>query len=199
MPAAVQATTLTDFGKYLADFKSTSALVGKLALAVPLADLALNIGTPWPNRPAITVFIMVVQLVVLMYGYLSWIGAATSDNAVRATFRRGIVLLGISTVGYLLLFSAFIVTLNGVFHREVIGYTLTPMAQIFASQQPLLAAPADLLKQFESTPEKVWTTQSLAVTRVSLLCAWLLWWISFSVVVASFVAICKRKDLRHKA
>jgi hypothetical protein len=180
---------LAGFGSFVGDFQDLSAIIAKIAVFLPLADLAVNFGPPWPSRIVVDCLMCLLNGLVLMYSFEFWKNGKPALVDIRTAFRVGMLLFVIALVLYSTLFAVFIVDADDQWHREVIGWNYHKHIAALVDANPSLYTPTELLERFERDPMNIWTRGTVIVARLGTLFAWLFVVSSWALILASFVAL----------
>ncbi len=191
---------LGEFFEFATDFSSVAAWIGKFAVIAPFADLALNIGPPWPSRAGICIILAIIEFIVLMWSFEFWRDARSKRAGVRRTMKVAVICLGILFVTYIILFGMFVFELPDSWHRDVGGFSYLPIIKEMRDSDPTKYTDSELLELFSRSPERVWTRSSIVIAKVALCVTWFLLWISLIAVIASFIALrWRRRDSARTA
>ena len=177
------------FKEVVSDFRGVTGLIAKGAIAAPLADYVIKLGPPWPG--AAPIMTALLELLVLIGAFEFWY--ATS----RKKQRRRMLIFIASSLAFFFLY--FFLTSQYTFKHPVsgdmmvLGYDLHPDAE--AAMQPGDDV-GDLLEGAEYRPEEVWTSQSLAFSRLGLLVSWFGLFASIAGFIAVFVMIQRRIQIQ---
>lgn len=186
---------IEEFKEVMTDFRSVTSLVAKGVVAAPFADILLRqfdvgISPPWP--PGVLIITSVAELLVLMalFNFFFRSKAKTLDRLMIAA----LLLLCVTFIGYLLLFSHFTEPHPKTQKLMVLGYEPLneDVRQAFAEGYTNEQA----LEENEFTPTKVWTEASITNVRIGLLLAWLVVFITLSTFIGLFVMAQRRKVSR---
>ena len=175
---------LDNFLSFVADFKGVAALIAKAALIAPFAGLILNIGPPWPTKTAVPTLTALCEVFVLIYifQFLTPLSKKRLEKRLRLFF----LLLVISFVLYVFLYSFYVVDIPLTNERDVIGFIMRP--EIANSALPGQTA-GDLLQGYEWDPFGVWEGWTINTMRVSLLLSWILFFVGIAGCMAIFVSL----------
>ena len=183
---------LKEFWSFVRDFKSVESWVAKSAVAAPLIDLVLNIGSPWPTRIGVTTLICVIEICILMYAFEFW---RRSKPKLRKTMRASLIVFFLILPVHLSLFSVFVQDNPDMFHRDVIGFRLDPGIEEWSNAQTTPHSPGELLTFFERDPMNIWQPWSVHVARLAVLSTWLAFWFFFGSFVAAFVLLRRQTEV----
>jgi hypothetical protein len=89
---------------------------------------------------------------------------------------------------YLSLFFSFSLPLPDHYHREIIGWRLTDDAESRLAG-PIPKSPADLVREWNSDVEKVFTSSSVGIMRTVFVIVWTLLFICFGLAMATATGI----------
>jgi hypothetical protein len=176
------------FGAFLRSFKSLWGLGAAAAAVGPLTLVASDLEPPWPAGAGTLATLFCVVAILLAFALRRRMlssasllrgraarGSATGGDRRLALLGAALLILGLAaSLGYLWAYSTFVVTetrINGAREqslRFVVGGELrSDVADVGKSKH-------DLLLDYASDPEAVWTAESLRSARLFLLTAFLL-------------------------
>lgn len=173
-------TGLDEFRDVLTDYKSVSSWILGGTIAVPLADIVLQLGPPWPTGVAIIT--SVAEILTLIFAFHFWLRQPFKQVSRR--MRVALVLLIVFFGIYLYLNSAYTFASPTDGERFVKGFILRP------DVVPLIRngyTPDDALKGAEFQAREIWTVSSINAMQITLLTLWLLSFTVLSIFIASFV------------
>ena len=152
------------------------------AAALPFFASLIEITPPWP--PAIAILTAIVNLIAVILAY----------QLFRTSSRRVINRLMVALTAILLFLSViYLILLSEMTFRAgtaadaivmVKGFVCTSYGNIF-EECPWLGDKE--LKLAEWTPEVLWTSWSITITRIALVVSWLGCFLSLSVILSSFI------------
>jgi len=173
---------LVGFKELLSEFRGLSIWAVGGSLAVPFAAALASLSPPWP--PAIVLVTAVAELVALIYVYQFLKSAKRrSINRIIAATGPALVILG---AAYLVGVSLYTYEVPTTKQRFVKGYVCTEEAvSVFKQKCPDLGI--DELKQAEYDADRLWTSRSLAMTRLAIVALWLAAFVALSILVGSFL------------
>jgi hypothetical protein len=159
-----------------------AALIAKAALIAPFAALILNIGPPWPAKTAVPALTALCEVFVLIYifQFFTRLSRKKLDNRLRLFF----VLLVVSFVTYIVLYSFFVFDITLTNERDVKGFIVLPA---IASQIARGGTTEALLSGAEWDPFAIWEGWTIYSTRVGLLLSWILFFVGIAGCMAVFV------------
>lgn len=189
---------LDDFRAFLDDYRGVLK-AGLLAGVAPLADLVLQVGSPWPTSAAATALSVVVELLVLAFAYEFWRRSRTPYATIQGWMVAGILGFIVSLIIYIILWSQFIVPNDDSFHRDVIGYEMHPQIREMVAENPSVSTPEQLLRKFDRDVEAIWTSSSIRIARAFVLLTWLAIWATVSLTLAAFVSLQYRRADKKKS
>lgn len=181
-------SALSEFWRFTNDYKSVVSWIAKAAVFAPLADIVLNIGPPWPSRIAVSIFVCIFEVVVLMYSFEFWRKGTAKVADIRKIFKNSTLLLPFVFILYVFLFSAFIVDSDDAWHRVIVGFHMHDNIGEMASSQPSKWTPKELLSQFHEV-EAIWKPYSINIMRSLFLAIWLTFWSVIAVIISAFVTL----------
>lgn len=160
------ATSLDQFKALLREVAGISkyALAGVTAL--PLVTLAVDLSPPWPRGVSVATSLLELIVLVLAYHYAKGARRVTINRALAV----GSALLVVASLAYFTLLSLF--SYEGPSgERFVKGYECTAAAKLlYESTCPLL--PKNEIASANYAADRLWTSGSIVVVRVSLLITW---------------------------
>ncbi len=184
--AKIDGDSLRGFRRFVGDFQHLGAVVGKLAVAAPFADILVKIGPPWPERHFTALVCAIVQVVVLMYAFeFWWQGRRASIESVRRTLKVAVLLLSFAGVSYLVAF----ICLTSRDPRTVIGWVYLPEVEAIVATDPGKYTPDYLLQISEGNVFTIWTATSIRFARAILLFLWIGVWTTLSIVFSAFLVL----------
>jgi hypothetical protein len=173
---------LVGFKELLKEFRGLSVWAVGGSVAVPFAAALTSLSPPWP--PAIVLVTAIAELVALIYVYQFLKSARRrAVNRILAIGGLLLVLFGAVYLGAVSLYTYEVPTTK---QRLVKGYVCTPDASaVFKDKCPDLGL--DELKTAEYDADRLWTSRSIAVTRMAIVALWLASFVALSVLVGSFL------------
>ena len=173
---------LVGFKELLSEFRGLSIWAVGGSLAVPFAAALASLSPPWP--PAIVLVTAVAELVALIYVYQFLKSAKRRTiNRIIAATGPALVILG---AAYLVGVSLYTYEVPTTKQRFVKGYVCTEEAvSVFKQKCPDLGI--DELKQAEYDADRLWTSRSIAMTRLAIVALWLAAFVGLSILVGSFL------------
>jgi hypothetical protein len=173
---------LVGFKELLSEFRGLSIWAVGGSLAVPFAAALASLSPPWP--PAIVLVTAVAELVALIYVYQFLKSAKRRTiNRIIAATGPALVILG---AAYLVGVSLYTYEVPTTKQRFVKGYVCTEEAvSVFKQKCPDLGI--DELKQAEYDADRLWTSRSIAMTRLAIVALWLAAFVALAILVGSFL------------
>jgi ABC-type xylose transport system permease subunit len=173
---------LVGFKELLKEFRGLSLWAVGGSVAVPFAAALAALSPPWP--PSIVLVTAVAELVALIYVY------QFLKKAKRKSINKILALSGffVAIFGaiYLVAISLYTYQVPTTKERFVKGYRCTQeAATVFKDKCPDLSL--DQLKTAEYDADRLWTSRSIAVTRLTIVGLWLAAFVALSVLVGSFL------------
>jgi len=162
-----------------------------IAAALPLLAHLMALSPPWP--PSLAYLTALIELLSLMcvFQILRHAGRRTIN---RVLIGSVLLLMIISTL-YLIALSLFTYSVPNS-SPQVKGYRCTIEAQaVFAEKCPTLGR--NEIKLAEWDAERLWTAESIAPVRVSLVVLWLSSFMALSIAVGSFVGYQRNRSARE--
>ncbi len=189
---------LREFWDFVREVRGFWKWVGLAALAVPVTDLVLCLGAPWPNRMIVSVLTVVVEMMVLILTFqiISPWARAKKERLLLA----GMVVSGCLGLAYIYFFATHYYAAPDRWNRVVGGAELTPLANAYLVAHPEdgnLGHVLEIVGDYDE--EKVWTKASLGIFRVLAVALWLGFFAAVSIVFAVFVSLQKKRAPRTKA
>lgn len=172
------------FLAFVKDFKSISGLIGKGALIAPILSLVFNVGPPWPSRIATPILTSLIELLVLTYIFQFW--APLSKKRKERRMKASCISVVISFLVYFWLFGSLVFDAPDARHRDVKGIGYSHAAELVISDS---YTEKDALKGAAYDPTKIWQPWSVYLMRLLVLTAWLVFFASVSVYIATFVLL----------
>jgi hypothetical protein len=173
---------LVGFQELLKEFRGLSVWAVGGSVAVPFAAALAALSPPWP--PAIVLVTAVAELVALIYVY-QFLKTARRRTINRIIAAAGFALVIVGAV-YLTAVSLYTYEVPTTKQRFVKGYMCTEeAAAVFKQKCPDLGP--DELKTAEYDADRLWTSRSIAVTRLTIVGLWLGAFVALSVLVGSFL------------
>jgi len=189
---------LVGFKELLKEFRGLSAWAVGGSVAVPFAAALAALSPPWP--PAIVLVTAIAELVALIYVY-QFLKMSKRKSIDRIMVGSGLLLVVFGSV-YLFAISLYTYEVPTTKERFVKGYRCTSEASlVFKDKCPDLGV--DELKTAEYEAERLWTAQSIATTRMSIVALWIATFVALTVLVGGFLvyqmttAVVKRKESSH--
>ena len=184
---SIGSSGLTEFRETLADFRQLGSLAIKLAIAAPLADIALNLGPAPKNSVAILTSLM--EFVAIVWVFHFWHDAEAGKLNVRMKAALAFFCFGL--LGSLILVQRFTVLPGQGRERVIEGITLRPDVRLLVGAS---YTPEDALRDSEYDPDKVWTSGSVGVLRAIVTVVWLLTFVSLAVYLTTFILLQRRRS-----
>lgn len=160
-----------------------------VVVLVPFLAAALGIVPPWPRG------IQIVAAAVEALTVIAFLVAVRSLDGValkRCLFAAA-ACFAVGGTGFLIAQSSFVFAVPTTGERFVKGFVCTDEARLlYKDKCPFLGD--DELQGTEYDPERLWTVQSIAVTRVSLDVLWLLSFVGISLLSAFAVVYVLREE-----
>jgi hypothetical protein len=174
---------LTDFKRFLREFKNLSLWGAASSALLPFIASFLAIIPPWPPRlDVITAAVQLITLVVVYQGFKN------NRNAITRSIRRLAFAAFVILLGYMVLFSIFTIYVPQAKRSIVIGYECTAKAlSVFRDHCPHLTI--DDLATVAYDEFVLWTKASIAVTRAALIGVWMTLFILFASILGQFLII----------
>jgi hypothetical protein len=184
---------LREFWEIITDIHNVGSWMVKGVLVVPLVDVITAIGPPWP--PGIVFITPIVEVVALIYIFEYWWPEAWDKAKVEAFYRRrmrgALAIIILSLTLYILLLAFLSYSPPWERNRFAKGFSLTPTAQVGVDSG---ISPDTILRQNNWDPTTVWTSSSIHVTEIAFLLTWLLFFVSLSLYVGTFVLAQRRSE-----
>jgi ABC-type xylose transport system permease subunit len=186
---------LVGFKELLKEFRGLSVWAVGGSVAAPFAAALAALSPPWP--PAIVLVTAVAELIALIYVY------QFLKKARRRTINRIIAAGGLALVVlgglYLAAISLYTYEVPTTRERFVKGSVCTEEAASgFKQKCPDLRI--DELKTAEFDADRLWTSRSIAATRMAIVGLWLTAFMTLSVLVGSFLVYqLQVPDVRRRA
>jgi hypothetical protein len=173
---------LVGFKELLKEFRGLSIWAAGGSVAVPFAASLVSLSPPWP--PAIVLVTAVAELVALIYVY-QFLKTARRRTINRIIAAGGLILVLLGAA-YLVAVSLYTYEVPTTKQRFVKGYVCTEeAAAVFQKKCPDLGI--DDLATAEYDAGRLWTSRSIAVTRLAIVSLWLAAFVALSVLVGSFL------------
>jgi hypothetical protein len=173
---------LVGFKELLKEFRGLSIWAVGGTVAVPFAAALVSLSPPWP--PAIVLVTAIAELVALIYVY-QFLKTARRRTINRIIAAGGLVLVLLGAA-YLVAVSLYTYEVPTTKQRFVKGYECTEeAAAVFQKKCPDLGI--DDLATAEYDAGRLWTSRSIAVTRLAIVSLWLAAFVALSVLVGSFL------------
>lgn len=175
---------LDNFFRFVSDFKSVSALVGKAALLAPFIDLLLNIGPPWPGKTSVPALTTLTEVFVLIYIFQFYTPLA--KRRLEKRLRSFFIVIIACFLAYISLYSFFVYEAATTKQRDVKGFIVREAIQrILGPNRTLERA----LEGAEWDPLVIWEGWTVYTMRISLLVAWILFFVGIVGCIAVFVTL----------
>lgn len=175
---------LDNFFRFVSDFKSVAALIGKAALLAPFVDLLLNIGPPWPARTAVPALTTLTEVFVLIY--IFQFCTPLSKKRLERRLRSFFILLVACFIIYISLYSFFVYEIPLTKSRDVKGFVVRPgIAKILGPDRTIERA----LEGAEWDAFEIWEGWSVQTMRISLVLSWILFFVGIASSIAIFVVL----------
>jgi len=178
---------LDNFFRFVSDFKSVAALIGKAALLAPFIDLLLNIGPPWPTRTGVPALTSLAEVFVLIYIFQFY--TPLSRKRLENRLRKFFILTIVCFIFYISMYSFFVYEATTTKLRDVKGFIVRPEIQKIVGPNRTLDR---VLEGAEWDAERVWETWTVHTMRISLLLAWILFFVGIAGCIAIFVTLQKK-------
>src|SRR5437870_967986 len=120
-------SALKDFWSFASDVRSVTAWTAKASVAAPLIDIILGFGPPWPTRTGVPVLTSIVETFVLMYTFVFW--KRMPLKRLTTCFRGAVILIVITFILYIMIFSFFVYNAPSPDAREIKGFLYRPPVQ----------------------------------------------------------------------
>jgi hypothetical protein len=173
---------LVGFKELLKEFRGLSVWAAGGSVAVPFAAALASLSPPWP--PAIVLVTAVAELVALIYVY-QFLKGAKRRLINRIIGAAGLALVVFGAV-YLTAVSLYTYEVPTTRQRFVKGYVCTEeAAAVFKTKCPDLGM--DELKTAEYDADRLWTSRSITITRLTIVVLWLATFVALSLLVGSFL------------
>jgi hypothetical protein len=197
---------LKEFRSVLVDWQSLGPYLFVGSTAIPLADLSLKIGPPWPSGTPI-LFTLVAGLTNLAAFHVLH---AQSLQSIDRNIRVALGVLGAGLVLYLFVWGILTVQVPAHDGPIPVGWSLQPGArqaidEVGREGVPALNSPLDLLNyRIEGgvspvdAPLDIWEPFTVHASRWALLLTWVVFVIGFAGTSISFTLYHRRKRA-HKA
>ena len=184
---------LLGFKELLKEFRGLSLWAVGGSIAVPFSASLAALSPPWP--PAIVLVTAVAELAALIYVY-QFLKKARRKT-INRTLRVSGLLLVIFGAVYLVAVSLYTYEVPPGRERFVKGYQCTSdAAAVFPDKCPDLGL--DELKTAEYDADRLWTSRSIAITRLSIVALWLGSFTALSVLVGSFLVYQMAEPISHR-
>jgi hypothetical protein len=182
---------LDKFFRYITDFRSVAALAGKASLLAPFVPLLSNVGPPWPNRAGVIALTTLAQMLVVIYVFQFY--ASLPQQRLKRYLRLFFLLLIGCFVIYFSLYSLYVFESlpedPSSKSRDVKGFILKPDVQKILLPNH---TEDELLKGSEWDPFVIYEPWTIHTMRLSLLLAWILFFVCISGIIAVFVFLQQR-------
>jgi hypothetical protein len=192
-----EANPLREFWAFVKDFNSAYAAIAKFAVAIPLIDLVLNLGPPWPERIANTTAVVLLQILVLMCSFVIWRQGTGKLYHIKAWLLGSAIAFAVLFLFlYIPLFANFIEDWPDRWNRVVCGYEYNPAIKKLVETDPVMWTPRTLVQYFmDATHDEtsIWTAGSVKTMRSVLLIVWLCVNSAYAIAVSAFVALQYRR------
>jgi hypothetical protein len=186
-------TGLDGFKELLKEFRELGLWAAGGA-TVPFAAHLVSLSPPWPK--GIVVVTSVVELIALVFVYQ--FVKSGRRRTVNRILMVGALAMTVAGMVYLLGNSIYTFEVPTTKERFVKGFVCTENAQlVFKERCPALDLDDLATANYEA--ERLWTPESIAMTRVGLVFFWLVAFVALSVTIGSFVVYQAqlRKPLRR--
>lgn len=196
----VENSPLEEFWRFVTDCNNVYAQIAKFAVAAPLLDLILNIGSPWPTRVGVGFCLVVVQLLIIMCSFAIWRqGRGKIYGIKRWLVASTIGFVAFFLLVYLPLFAFFVVPSPDYRNAVVRGFYLQPPIAQFVEDREKKGEtwpPKALIAHFvDGTHDEtsIWTPGSVFLMRSIVLVSWLVAGMLYAISVSAFVSLQYRK------
>jgi hypothetical protein len=180
---------LDNFFRFVGDFRSVAALMGKAALLAPFVDLLLNIGPPWPGKTGVPALTTLAEVFVLIYVFEFF--TPLSRKRLQTRLRVFFIILVGSFALYIALYSFSV--FHGKDARKVAGFIYLPLVrQTYPNHTR-----EQLLPLFAHNPELLWRAWTVYTMRVTLLLAWVLFFVGIVSCIGIFVILQHKSALKR--
>jgi ABC-type xylose transport system permease subunit len=184
---------LVGFKELLREFRGLSIWAVGGSVAVPFAAALAALSPPWP--PAIVLITAIAELVALIFVY-HFLKKARRKSIDRVLAGSALLLVVFGAI-YLVAISLYIFKIPSTDERYVKGYECTAdAAAVFKEKCPNLGL--DELKTAEYDADRLWTANSIAITRLTVVALWLACFAALSVLVGSFLVFQMREGRARK-
>ena len=185
-----------EFVRQAGSFKEYLALA---AIAAPLIDMLVCIGSPWPNRSFVAFVTVVAELIVYMFCYELW--HRRTISFVQMRFRVSLLISVILFAAYIVLFANVVWPAPNHRNREVVGTTVRKAILDGIEERRKLPEYAnyslqDAFRDNEYKPEKIWERQSLANMRVIVLAVWIGVFVAVTFGFTTFLILQRKRAAR---
>jgi hypothetical protein len=184
-------TGLDEFKELLKEFRNLSVWAAGGSVVLPFIASFISVIPPFPS--GLNVMTAVFQLVSLVFVYQRY------SRSPRQVVTRNIgvlfVVLFITIIAYMILFSLFTVYVPPAKRSIVIGYQCTNEAlTVYREKCPFLN-----LQELASVAYdefELWTKFSVALTRALLVALWFFFFICLAALLGKFLVFQMRKRVR---
>ena len=172
------------------------ALGAVLLLFLPILALITGLIPPWPGPFAVTVTTLVLEIVFFIAFYISLaeIRHARLLWGLRASAASTLA----SVIAYMFLSAALVYDAPDSRHRIVGGFVLIEDVKRLLPTLPGISL-GEVLAGAEYDANQIWTGNSIAIARVSLLSAWLLVCTSLTFFYTVIVTMDQNRDRRPRS
>jgi hypothetical protein len=184
-------TGLQEFKALLSNVKSITSWAVNGIILVPLADVVLKLGPPWPK--GVPILTSLAELLVLMCIFQFCFRA--SRKRLSRCMLIAIFVMCLSFFGYLILVNSFTFSPPSTTARYAKGFSVRSNVKPLINDQ---YTENDALQDAEYDPKNVWEPWSITTVEVSLLALWLILFGSLSLFVGAFVMFQQRKTSWRK-
>lgn len=182
-------TGLDEFREVATDVRSISPWIIGGAVAVPLVDVVLQIGPPWPT--GIGLVTSALELIVIICAFHFWH---------RISYRRATRVMLITLACLIVFFGAYLYFSNAyVFSSPSDGQRYVKGFVLREDIVPLIRkdyTAADALAGAQYRPDEVWTSSSITLMQLNLLLLWAISFTALSLFIATFVIYQRRRAVR---
>jgi hypothetical protein len=186
-------TGLDDFKLLLREFRNLAIWAAGGSVALPFIASFISVIPPFPT--GLNIMTAVFQLVALVFVYQRYSGEPW--GIITRNMGLLFVLIFVSIIGYMILFSMFTIYVPPAKRSIVIGYECTAdAAKVYGDKCPFLN-----LQQLASVAYdefELWTKLSISVTRALLIALWIFFFICLAALLGKFLVYQMRRRVRRK-
>ncbi len=184
-------SVLGPFVDFLNDYKTLLGTMVGLGTTAAIASMVTAIGPPWPNPSGVAAISAVASMVWLAFTFLAWRGQTDASYLGRMKLAVGLT-AGFAII-YIILWASQVYDVNG--SKVVGGFTVIPDVQKVMKQDG--GSLEEMMKGEEGNPYKIWTRDSIIVSKVALLAAWILFFCGISFVLTTLIMALEARKARE--